>query len=491
MIVRSTTPTHAQALLGALRRAVALVAAALCAACTSEGQGLAESGIPIRLVPAYSDSVFEYALLEASTSLPMLASVEALGLTGQFTDVRIGNGKSVVLPRLAADVSFEMQLVGTDGSTRQIRVRALPADFPPYSIERTGPVADGKIYTGVFTGFTSQSYSYSLILNGDGAPFYFRRFANPTFNFHKVVYPDGRVRYAYLDSAVGFEPGLGAARGDIVLLDERFRELRRFRLAATGTHGPLLTENHDVLVFDDDHWVLSSYDERTVDLSAFGGRPDSHVVASVLQEIRDGEVTWEWDSTQYPQLYGASVEGNDYTNSRVAVADYMHFNSIEVDPYDGGYIVSFRHLDAIIKIMPNDVPRGSPIPIKWVLGGRLDQFGLTASQKFYHQHDARIVSRAGSTLTLSLFNNNNGHYNEHASSAMVFALDEDTKSARLVDEYPGFFSAAQGSVQVLESGHYSICWGADNRITEALAGTRVFTLDFDDKFLVYRARKLR
>lgn len=484
----------------AFLRAIALIAAAVCAACTGGGGspgpvsalGLAETGIPIRLVPAYAEGVTDYALQEASTSLPLLASVDALGLAETFTDARIGSGRSIVLPRLSADVSFDMQLAAKDGSTRLIHVHALPADFPPYTIDTTGPVADGRIYTGVFTGFAPQSYSYSLVLNADGTPFYFRRFDHPTFNFHRVVYADGRVRHAYLDMSAPFDAALAAAEGDVVLLDEQFRELRRFRLGATASHGPLPAEQHDVIIFDDDHWVLSSYVTRTVDLSALGGRTDSRVVAAVLQEIRGGVVVWEWDSTQYPQLYGASVTGNDYTNPNGAVADYVHFNSIEYDPSDRGYIVSLRHLDSLIKILPNDVPFGSPIPIKWILGGRLDQFALAPSQKFYHQHDARIVTRQGSTLTLSLFDNNNGHYDEHASAAMVFVLDEEAKSARLVDQYSeGFISVATGSVQVLGSGHYFVCWGADNRITEALNGSRTFMLDFDDKYLVYRARKLQ
>lgn len=170
----------------------------------------------------------------------------------------------------------------------------------------------------------------------------------------------------------------------------------------------------------------------------------------------------------------------------------MHFNSIEFDSSDRTYIMSFRHLDAVIKIAPFEARPGAPIPVKWILGGRLDQFGLTPAQRFYHQHDARVVRRTGSTLEISLFNNNNDHFSEHPSSAMIFSIDESAKAARLVDEYyDSMLSSSQGSVQMLGPRSYFIGWGSDNRVSEVSSGDRVFLMDFEDGGLVYRARKSR
>lgn len=473
-----------------IRTAALMVLTALAVACSSSSQ-MSQPGIMMKLLPAYSDGTTEYSLQEASTDLPLVADVQALGLPARFVDARVGGDHSIRLQRLASDVSFDLSLVDGSGKATTIHVHALPPDFPTWTTETTGPIAPGRIYTGVFTGFLPTNYSYGLILEGDGTPVYFRRFDHPAFNFHKVFYADGRVRYVYLDSPVGFDLNKGAAEGDVVIEDQNFNELRRVRLLPTAKHGALPAENHDVLVFDDDHYVLSAYNTRTVDLSAMGGKIDSKVAVPVLQEIRNGSLVWEWDASDYPQLYGASTDGNDYLNATHPVADYLHFNSVDFDPSDGSFILSFRHLDSVVKILPTSVPAGTPIPFKWILGGKLDQFGVAPAQRFYHQHDAKLVSRDGSKLTFSLFDNNNGHYDLHPTAAMVWTIDEAAKTATLDDEYfDNNTSTSQGSVQVLGPRNYFICWGIDNHITEALNGAKVFTLHFADNFLVYRAAKM-
>ena len=72
-------------------------------------------------------------------------------------------------------------------------------------------------------------------------------------------------------------------------------------------------------------------DNVSEDIESAGS--STKIIASVLQEIKDGEVIWQWDSTDYPQLYNLSVEGNNFTNSSVW-QDYVHFNSITIDEKD-------------------------------------------------------------------------------------------------------------------------------------------------------------
>jgi arylsulfate sulfotransferase len=473
----------------------ALLLATLLAACSGSSSvpGAPPDGIAVKLLPAYSDQVAEYSLEEASVSRPMVIELAALRLPERFVAARFESGEpSLRLPRLSSEISFGLVLREATGAERTIRVRATPADFPRYTTTISGAAAPGEIYAGVFNGQGLANPAFNMIFSSDGTPLYFRRMERSAINFQKIVYPDGTVRYAHHDIRFPVVPGKGSADGDVVLLNENFREIRRLRLKPFRNHGELPAENHDFIFFGDDHYVIPAYDVRTVDLSAFGGKPDSKVVAAVVQEVRDGVVQWEWDSTDYPQLYAASVRGNDYTNTTSPVADYVHFNSVEFDPVDRTYLLSFRHLNAVIKIAPAE-PRaaGAPIAIKWILGGALDQFGLTPEQRFYHQHDARVQRHAGSMIELSIFNNNNDHYDEHPSSGMLFSLDEAAKSARVLDEYhDSMFSSSQGSMQVLGPRHYFIGWGSDNRISESVAGNRVFLMDFDGAQLIYRARKV-
>jgi hypothetical protein len=453
---------------------------------------MSPSGLPIKLLPAYSDTRDDYALQEAYVGRPMVLDLPSLGVPGRFVSGRIqGAGSTVTLTRLAADVTIPIVLTDAQGAQRTIRVSVLPPDFPSTSGGVTGAAANGNIYTSIFTGFQDNSPSYNLVYARDGTPAYYRRLDHPSFNFQKVTYANGTTRYVFLDAPTGFNADKGAADGDVVLLDENFHELRRGRLLANRNHGPLPAENHDVLILADDDWVLTAYDTRTLDLTAYGGKPNTRVVATVVQEVKGGSVLWEFDSTDYPQFYTASTDGNDYTNTLHPLADYVHFNAIERDPSDGGFLLSFRHLDAIVKITPAAAPSNGPVPIKWILGGKLDQFGILPAQRFYHQHDVRIVSRDGIRLQLSLFNNNNGHYDEHPSSAMVLQLDETARTVSVVGQYFGTAqSTSQGSVQVLGPRHYFISWGSVPRVEEVLDGVPVFSLDFIGLSSVYRARKL-
>jgi arylsulfotransferase ASST len=448
--------------------------------------------IEVKLFPAFSDAISDYALQEASTRMPLVVTLDGLGVRGRFVSARLAaGGDRLTLLRLAADITFDIVLTDATGAQKSIHVHALPPDFPKYTVASNGQVAEGDIYIGLFTGLALANPTFNLILTADGTPTYFKRLDHPAINFQKIVYSDGRVRYAYFDQRFPPQAGKGSADGDVVLLDQSFREIRRLRLVPFRSHGPLPSENHDFIFFDDDHYVLSAYDVRTVDLTAFGGKGDSKVSAAIVQEVDHGNIVWEWDSTDYAQLYGASVDGNDFTNASAPIADYLHFNSVEFDPVDRTFLLSFRHLDAVIKIAPFEPHPSGSIAIKWILGGKLDQFGITPAQRFYHQHDARVVSHQGRTLQLSLFDNNNGHYDERPSAAMVFTVDERAMTADLADEYhDAMQSGSQGSVQALGPRHYFIGWGSDSHVSEAVAGTRVFLIGFDNGF-VYRARKVR
>ena len=134
--------------------------------------------------------------------------------------------------------------------------------------------------------------------------------------------------------------------------------------------------------------------------------------------------------------------------------DPAYFDVAAVDA-DGHWIASFRHLDAVLKI---DRSSGA---IRWILGGPCDQFGLAATQKFSHQHDANRAPDG----RLSLFDNGNG---AAASRVLAFNLDEAAKT--LVTGNPALPGFAQftsdmhqsfnlGSAQLFASGKVLVGWG--------------------------------
>ena len=55
-----------------------------------------------------------------------------------------------------------------------------------------------------------------------------------------------------------------------------------------------------------------------------------------MQEVKDGKVIHEYNTVDYPELYAAAKENSDYENSSgYAAKDYVHINSIFIDPKDG------------------------------------------------------------------------------------------------------------------------------------------------------------
>src|SRR6185436_20143917 len=90
--------------------------------------------------------------------------------------------------------------------------------------------------------------------------------------------------------------------------------------------------------------------------------------------IINGVVIWQWDGTDYPEFYSTSVETNDFTNLS-KTQDYMHMNSMTIDPRDNNLICSFRNLNQVVKL--NRITGN----VMWKLGGKNSDFPLTASQK--------------------------------------------------------------------------------------------------------------
>jgi len=93
-------------------------------------------------------------------------------------------------------------------------------------------------------------------------------------------------------------------------------------------------------------------------------------------------------------MFAQSEEGNGYNAQ--TWSDYAHFNSIDIDPRDGNFIVSFRSMNSFWKI------HRTTGQVIWRYGGVADDFGLTPLQMPQGEHFVRVQSD-GSIL---FFDNN-------------------------------------------------------------------------------------
>ena len=344
--------------------------------------------------------------------------------------------------------------------------------------------------------FLSFVYSRNLIvLDGKGNIVWSKHEEQPVdgaqtgfwdFKKHDV---NGRIYYSYHDQNYKMDGYglLGYAPGERVILDKDFNEVKRITMEASDvTEKGQGVDGHDFLMIDPDHYILSCYVKENV--KNVPGYPEgTNVIYSYLQEVKNGEVIWDWKSIDYPELYDlistdATPTADDFANKQVEAPDIIHFNAMRLDD-SGNLICSFRHIDSIICL---DRTKKED-QIKWKLSGKGDEFGLTQLQKTSGQH---YLTVDGNTFTV--FNNGNRDVQTQIRS---YVLDMDNKKAELVKSY-GFnnkFSQACGSVQKIDGSRYVIGWGwptTDNEcmsVIDVSTGEKLMSVTLENpKNITYR-----
>jgi len=348
-----------------------------------------------------------------------------------------------------------------------------PVPIPGMIDEKAEIIVTGETdLSGHF--FLSFPFSRNLmVLDGKGSIIWekYEPFANPDqpgafwdFKQHVV---DGEVYYSYHDNTGTYDNyGLtGYGPGERVILDKDFNEVKRITFEASDAVPkgfPL--DGHDFLLIDLEHYILNGYIKDTV-YNIPGYESGSEVVYSYLQEVKNGEVVWEWKSIDYPELYGmiaidsySQTGADDFANEKVAAPDYIHFNSMDLDA-NGNLICSFRHIHSILCLDRS----ASENQIKWTLSGIADEFGLSAIQKCSAQHTAYVD---GNYITVFDNGNRNG-----ASRVVGYGIDTDTKELKAFRSYTlgGKYSEACGSAQHLRDEVYVIGWGMSMGDPEAMS----------------------
>lgn len=275
----------------------------------------------------------------------------------------------------------------------------------------------------------------------------------------KMTKVNGKKYYSFLYGNETMESpflkGVGYGRMQGIVLDEDYKVIDNVQFLELEDEEKIPLENHQFTVLGEKHYLLTSYVGKRVNNipdTVPHGACGTRVVAAVIQEVKDGNVVFEWDSTDYPELYELSTAGNDYYNITGFWADYAHLNSVVLDS-NQDFICSFRNLDTVLKI-----DRATK-QIAWKLGGLGDEFGLEENQKFSKQHDARITS----DNSITIFNNGNegNSFSDGNTSALKITIDENSKQLLKYQKFQleGQFSSHMGSVQETGESRFVIGWG--------------------------------
>lgn len=382
-----------------------------------------------------------------------------------------GDTVEVELEYLSVASGLELTLVSEEtGKVKYYYIRTLYSGFS--SVTEGEGEGDGYYY------YTSNDAMYKMDTSGNVV---FFKVGNGMVRDFKQTIIDDVVYYSYLQTSETADNTVAASTHEAIVMNADYEVIDTISSLSTeqGLAENIGLDSHEFVILGENHYLIDSYvykdvDNVPTDISEDG---TAYIQASVVQEIKDGELLFQWDSTEYPELYGYSIrEERIGQTDEGTYVDYVHYNSIDVDPDDNNFILSFRSLNAVLKI---DRETGDII---WILGGEGDDFGLTDEQKMSEQHYARYYD----SDLITVFDNG---VSGAQTKALEYVLDEENLTVVEFNAYEieGYYSGSKGSAQKVsdDSATYVMGWG------ETSANNIVFTeVNFDTGEILFQMMDL-
>lgn len=409
-------------------------------------------------------TVYDVVTLSTDKPNPIIASdFSGYRLYINDTEILPCGSVSIELSSMSLNDKISLRIVDEkSGAERVNYINTIPPSFNNMQIISNNPEA-GYYY------FNLDGYVYKM--STDGNLVYWRMAggadASLGGNDFKRTEVDGKVYYSFLwggdSTEYPYLSGVKYGRMQAIVLDENYQlaDHIQFMLPSDKIGANCRMANVQFTVLGDHHYLLTAYIGKNVDnipSSVSHTEQGVRITAAIVQEIKDGQLVFEWDSADYPELYALNPAA-DYHNKSDYWTDYIHLNSVVVDPADNNFVFSLSNANTIIKI---DRTNGK---ILWKLGGSADEFGLTEEQKFSHQNDVRITSDGAITM----FNNGvpaetvdeNGQAAFGQSGIIKLNIDEANKTLVSFEEYAcdEAYSPDMGSAQEISDGIYVVGWG--------------------------------
>ena len=360
-------------------------------------------------------------------------------------NARFRAGETVRVRSAARSYSFKIGRRPKPAATRTVkpdmRTDALRFVTRPDLTPPTAYIA--RSHTGrtpgfVFLGPKGGRQMGPMILDDRGRLVWFRR-----VNGGKVAMDVRPQRYRGVPVLTWWEGRLvgGGGRGEGMVLDERYRTVKRVRMG-NGFHA----DSHEFEITPRGTALLNAWDAVR--------RPEGNVLQSVVQEvdIATGLVLFEWHSA-------GNVATSESYRRREGTWDYLHLNSIALDA-SGDFLLSARNTSAIYK-----VSRATG-HVVWRLGGKRSTFTFAPGARFALQHDARLQPDG----TLTLFDN----AARGQSRALRLRLDGHRATLVSALTHPRTLrSRTQGGMQPLPNGNTFVGWGSNRWFSEYDAAGRL------------------
>lgn len=379
----------------------------------------------------------------------------------------------------------ELREIVSNNSNNDTTVSTNPDTTINYSNLFSVTAGNGQDTGEILLDFNTEKNAVLAILDQSGKVLKAKNVALQVDNFQRWNI-NGKIRYSYFqtDGPSTIDSIPGTEEGYEIICDSNLNPIKRITLLPYGnvdTTESAKIDVHEFILLDDDHYIVEAYRSETPTNIPDSLEPSAgeKVVGCIIQEINNGQVIFQWHGTDHPEFYGESVENNVFGNP-LKTMDYMHLNSICIDPDDNNLIISCRNLNQIIKL------NRTTAAVMWRLGGKGNDFAFNDDEIFLRQHFARIT---GNDHTLIFLDNGLAGIRPY-SRVLEFHLDEINKKVTSFSAYkiPDQFIQYGGSVQKM-NGYYFIGGSAGKYALQVNYTTNEVLLRLNQNYVSYRCLK--
>ena len=425
-----------------LRRLAAVWGTLAAAACASDEGPLALPPLPVLEAVSVNPGVAN--VLSATVTVVARDADSAVVRFGTAGHARDSMAPAITFRENTAEVpllgllsatpyTLQVTVYGNGGSASgevlHFTTGTLPPNLPSYSGSGTAPAPGYVVFAaagyGVAIDNTGRVVWYVPL--PDVATLNFQ--PQPTNRYYtRATTPTTPLPWLEIDPLGNVTRELGCARG-------------------------LIARFHDLIALADGSYWLMCDETRTMDLSAFGGRPDARVTGTVVQHVGpDRQLLFEWSPFDH-----FSIDDLDPAERAGPNVNWTHGNAIDRD-LAGNLLVSFRSLSEITSI---DVRTGA---VRWRMGGRANQFTFAEPMPpFRHQHGLRVAP-GGALVLLDNLGESAG------SRAERYYLDQGSvpqvQLLTSLEATPATVAQLGGTIQILPDDRLLVAFGNGNRVQE-------------------------
>jgi hypothetical protein len=377
-----------------------------------------------------------------------------------------GGTANILVAGMKQSTQYHMRAIVTGGTnftdTDRVFTTAAITEVQPQVYPVTRPTNAAPVNSGIewmhnlVMGPSSKLTAVATDLDGNPIWYYDTGAAQGLSPYTMKLLNNGHVLLS-----ISQPPTASTLIREIDLAGNTIRELNytdlNSKLAAGGFN--LVTQgfHHDFVPMDNGHVLVLMLVNK--DFTDLPGYPGTITVSgdAIVDLDENWNPVWAWNAFDWLDV-NRHLEG---------LPDWTHSNALLYDDYDGNLLLSMRHQSWLIKInYGNGLGDGS---IAWKLGwqGDFTLSGDDPSQWFYAAHYPSMISRTGSQLTFSYFDNGNLRVLDNSgtmcvpfmsppcySRATVFQIDEQAKTAQVNwQDLPNVFSFWGGSISQLENGN--------------------------------------